>query len=193
MKVFLATSNKHKVEELNHISPNWVDVYPISDVLNEFNPEETGSTFIENSVIKAVTGGNKINKVVIADDSGLCIEALDGFPGIKSSRFMEGSTYEEKMKELLKRLEGKSRKAYFACAATYYDPLNNQLFSYEGRVYGEISEVIQGNEGFGYDPFFIPNGYNETFGILGNKVKKEISHRARAFKGLFNIVNKIIK
>ncbi|BBE31093.1 non-canonical purine NTP pyrophosphatase [Tepiditoga spiralis] len=192
MKAFLATSNKHKVEELNYISPNWIEVSPISDLFNEFNPEETGSTFIENSVIKAVTGGNKIKKIVLADDSGLCIESLDGFPGIKSSRFMEGRTYEEKMKAIFKMLEGKDRKAYFACAATYYNPMTNQLISYEGRVYGKISEVIRGHEGFGYDPFFIPDGYSETFGILGNNVKKEISHRARAFNGLFNILNKII-
>jgi XTP/dITP diphosphohydrolase len=124
---------------------------------------------------------------VITDDSGLNIVALDNFPGVHSSRFMSNSPYEVRMKAILAMMKDlEDRRAYFACAATYYDIENNILVSIEERVYGTIAYEIRGSNGFGYDPFFIPDGYNQTFGELPPEVKNEISHRAKAFSRLFN-------
>lgn len=186
-EIYFATSNKHKLKEIQDIFKEHYCIKSIFDEINDFSPEECGNSFIENSTIKAVTAGNKINKLVFADDSGLCIDSLNGFPGVKSARYMEGSTYKEKMENLLNKI-GSNRKAYFACAATFYDPNTHTLISTEGRVHGIISENIKGNKGFGYDPFFIPNGYKNTFAELGEELKNSISHRFKAFNKLKNIL-----
>ncbi|MCP5456018.1 MAG: RdgB/HAM1 family non-canonical purine NTP pyrophosphatase [Thermotogae bacterium] len=192
MKIYMATSNRHKIEEVNTIFGNFADIKAISDLIENFSPEETGSTFIENSVIKAVTAGNIIKKPVISDDSGLCIESLDYFPGINSARYMEGFTYKEKMESLLEKLKNTdNRKAYFACAATYFDPEKNILISCEEHVNGKIGYEICGENGFGYDPFFIPDGFKNTFGVLPAETKNSLSHRYMAFKKLFELINKI--
>lgn len=188
--IFFATSNKHKLIEIQSIFSKHFEIVSIFDIIKNFNPEECGNTFIENSTIKAVSAGNIIKKPVFADDSGLCIEELDGFPGVRSARFMEGHNYIEKMEALLEKINN-NRKAYFASAATYYDPNNNILISTEGRVYGKISDKIKGKKGFGYDPFFIPDGFKNTFGELGNEVKNKISHRYIAFDKLKEILYKL--
>jgi XTP/dITP diphosphohydrolase len=189
-EIFFATSNQHKLKEIQDIFKEHYIVKSIFDEIKDFDPEECADSFIENSTIKAVTAGNIIQKPVFADDSGLCIEALDGFPGVKSARYMDGHTYNEKMESLLSKIND-NRKAYFASAASFYDPNTQTLISTEGRVYGIISEEIKGNNGFGYDPFFIPEGYKNTFAELGEEVKNTISHRFRAFDKLKNILYKL--
>lgn len=189
-EIYFATSNEHKLKEIQDIFKDHYIIKSIFDEVKDFDPEECADSFIENSTIKAVTAGNIIQKPVFADDSGLCIEALDGFPGVKSARYMDGHSYNEKMETLLKKIND-NRKAYFASAATFYDPNTQTLISTEGRVYGLISKEIKGNNGFGYDPFFIPEGYNNTFAELGEEVKNKISHRFRAFDKLKNILYKL--
>lgn len=192
MEIYLASNNKNKIIEIKDMFKDNYEIVPISNILKSIEVEENGKTFIENSVIKAVTIGNKINKPVIADDSGLCIESLNLFPGVKSARFMKKNSYEEKMKELIYRLKDKENLgSFFSCAATFFDPIEKILVSFEGIVKGKISKEIRGNKGFGYDPFFIPDGYNRTFGELGDEIKNKISHRYKAFKGLFELINKL--
>ena len=189
-EIYFATSNQHKLKEIQDIFKDHYIIKSIFDEIKDFDPEECAESFIENSTIKAVTAGNIIQKPVFADDSGLCIDTLDGFPGVKSARYMAGHTYNEKMETLLKKIND-NRKAYFASAATFYDPNTQTLISTEGRVYGLISKEIKGNNGFGYDPFFIPEGYNNTFAELGEEIKNTISHRFRAFDKLKNILYKL--
>ncbi len=189
IKVMLATTSKHKVAEVSEIIKEYAQVYSMQD---SPDVEETGNTFIENSVIKAVTVGNMLNQKVMADDSGLCIRALDGFPGIYSARYMADSSFEEKMQSILTKMDGISdRQAYFACAATFYDPHSCTLISYEARVYGSIGMQIAGSGGFGYDPIFIPQGETKSFGQLPAEFKNKCSHRAQAFIELMEKIKKI--
>ncbi|ONN27772.1 xanthosine triphosphate pyrophosphatase [Thermosipho affectus] len=186
--IYIATSNPHKVEEIRIIlegieverSPKNVEVI------------EDGKSFYENSMKKAYYYGLALNTPVIADDSGLEINALGRFPGVESARFMEGKPYVLKMEKILKMLESKvDRSAQFVCVATYFNPKKGVLISVEGKVEGEISREIKGNFGFGYDPFFIPHGYEKTFGELGDEIKRKISHRSRAFRKLFKILKEV--
>lgn len=189
MKIFVASKNEHKVHEIKLLVPEFVELEPIK---TELDVEETGETFIENSIIKAIEYGKDVGQPVVADDSGLCIDVLGGFPGVMSARYMEGASYTEKMESILQLMKNyEERTARFVCVATYFNPINNFLISVEGYVEGSISREIRGTQGFGYDPIFIPNGYEMTFGELGEAVKDKISHRSRAFKKLFELLIKV--
>ncbi|WP_448375208.1 RdgB/HAM1 family non-canonical purine NTP pyrophosphatase [Fervidobacterium sp.] len=189
MKIFVASKNEHKVHEIKLLVPKFVELELIK---TELDVEETGETFIENSIIKAIEYGKDVVQPVVADDSGLCIDVLGGFPGVMSARYMEGASYTEKMESILQLMKNyEERTARFVCVATYFNPINNFLISVEGYVEGSISREIRGTQGFGYDPIFIPNGYEMTFGELGEAVKDKISHRSRAFKKLFELLIKV--
>ncbi|HBT40048.1 MAG: Non-canonical purine NTP pyrophosphatase [Thermotoga sp. 50_1627] len=190
--LLLATRNSHKVEEIRRFVPEKVKIVTLQDVNIHQEAEENGETFMENAIKKAVFYAQIADLPTIADDSGLVIDALSGFPGVKSARFMPGASYREKMQFILKMLEGKTdRTARFVCAATYYDPKEKLLICSEGVVEGHISEEIRGTFGFGYDPIFIPEGFHNTFGEL-DEVKHTISHRYRAFSKLFSLLSAII-
>ncbi|KLO20791.1 xanthosine triphosphate pyrophosphatase [Marinitoga sp. 1197] len=196
MIIYLATNNKHKLKEVNEIKPKNFEIKGMFEILKNFEVNEDGKTFLENSIKKAIETAHVLRTPVISDDSGLEIEILNGFPGIYSARFMENKSYKEKMKHILKKLENvpfEKRNARFVCAATYFDPKNNILFSVEGEVRGKIAYSILGKKGFGYDPIFIPEGETLTFGQLGEEVKNKISHRKRAFQKLFSILLNIPK
>lgn len=191
-KIFMASKNAHKLHEIKLIIPDFVELLSID---TEMDVVEDGETFLENSVIKAIEYGKHIDQPVIADDSGLSIDSLDGFPGVMSARYMENASYVEKMESILQLMKNfrtpEERKARFVCSATYFNPLNRFLISVEGFVEGTIATEIRGSHGFGYDPIFIPAGYDKTFGELGEEVKKKISHRSVAFKKLFDMLIKI--
>lgn len=196
MIIYLATNNKHKLKEVNEIKPDSFIIKGMFEILKNFEVNEDGKTFLENSIKKAIETAQVLRTPVIADDSGLEIEILNGFPGVYSARFMENRTYKEKMKHILKKMENvpfEKRNARFVCAATYYNPKNNLLFSVEGEIRGKIAYSILGKSGFGYDPIFIPEGETLTFGQLGQEVKNRISHRKRAFQKLFSILLNIPK
>ncbi|GAB6189506.1 RdgB/HAM1 family non-canonical purine NTP pyrophosphatase [Marinitoga arctica] len=196
MIIYLATNNKHKLKEVNEIKPNNFEIKGMFEILKNFEVNENGKTFLENSIKKAIETAQVLRTPVIADDSGLEIEILNGFPGVYSSRFMENKSYKEKMKHILKKMENvpfNKRTARFVCAATYYNPKNNFLFSVEGEIKGKIAYSILGKDGFGYDPIFIPDGETLTFGQLGQEVKNRISHRKKAFQKLFSILLNIPK
>lgn len=190
--LLLATRNEHKVEEIRRFVPECVKIVTLRDLRIEAEAEEDGETFTENAIKKAMFYARKANLPTIADDSGLVVDALDGFPGVHSARFMPNASYEEKMKFILKMLESKTnRRARFVCAAAYYDPVGKLIICTEGIVEGQISEEIRGKYGFGYDPIFIPEGFDQTFGELGQE-KHNVSHRYRAFSKLFSLLNDII-
>jgi len=187
MLILLATMNENKVDEIKKIVPE-IPFKNISDFSDKWNVEEDGDSFEENAMKKAVVSGNYFGLYTVADDSGLEIKALKGFPGVRSSRFMAKSNYYEKMTELLKKMKAyekdEERYAQFRTVACFYDPLENKRILVEGIVKGTLSREIRGDGGFGYDPIFIPEGFEKTFGELPETVKNSFSHRARAFAAL---------
>ena len=189
MEIVFATKNLHKVEELKKIVPEGIKVTGMPKEITEAH-EHWGS-FLENALNKALWYMKIMKKPVIADDSGLEIDALKGFPGVFSSRFMEGEDYRKKMEKILKMLENEAnRRAKFVCYAVYASP-DGTVVSAKGIVVGKIAQHIRGDNGFGYDPIFIPDGYEKTFGELGEDIKNTISHRYKAFRELFKILKRL--
>ena len=187
MKLILATKNKHKVEEFCRIlSPLGWQVIPQDEVCPpDLEIEETGSTFAENAFLKAMGIYRATGLPTVADDSGLCVDALGGAPGVYSARYAggEGHDAQANMLKLLHELEGKeNRKAQFRTAISLI--LDGKEYLFEGVIKGEIIREKRGDSGFGYDPVFKPEGYERTFAELGNDVKNKISHRALAVQKL---------
>lgn len=190
--LLIATRNKHKVEEIKRFVPLEVKILSLDDLDVKLEAPEDGNNFVENAIKKAIFYGNMTKQRTIADDSGLLIDSLDGFPGVHSARFMKDSSYEQRMIFILEMLKNKQdRTARFVCAAAYYDPVEKVVLCCEGAVEGKISHSIRGTGGFGYDPIFIPNGYETTFGEMGEE-KHKLSHRYKAFSALFEKLSAII-
>jgi len=191
MKILVGSNNKHKLNEIQEIFDKELsfEVQFISpkDLSSEpFEIEETGATFLENSKIKAIEFFNHFQIPTIADDSGLIIDLLGGEPGTRSARYAGENTNDAANRKLvqlrLAAIGAKSSSARFVCVMTYYDGIN--LIQAEGICEGTIIDHEKGNNGFGYDPMFIPNGYTKTFAELESSIKNRISHRALAIKKL---------
>lgn len=190
MKIVLASSNKHKVQEINDIVKSYgLDVefiLPPSD----FDPVENGLSFEENSFIKAKAAWDITKTWVLADDSGLCIDALNGKPGIYSARY--DSTPELRIKKVLNELKGiKNRKAHFTCSMILLNPKGMIEYKFEGNCYGSIAEKASGTNGFGYDPIFLLNNDTRTMAELSEEEKNQISHRAVALKHVLHYIKGI--
>ena len=187
LQILAATTNKHKIQEFQAMLDATVDAGRVAilspDTIPGF-PElvENGTTFEENARLKAGQAARYADMAAFADDSGLEVMALGGAPGIYSARYAgENATYPEKMAKLLAELKDfDDRRARFVCviALAYRGDI---VETFRGEVTGTIAPEPRGTEGFGYDPIFIPDGYDKTFGELGEEVKSKISHRARAF------------
>lgn len=177
-ELLLATTNKGKYKEFEFITGRKLIFAPeIADLI----VEETGKTYSENAMLKAKTWAEKSGLPCLADDSGLEVEALDGAPGLYSARIVPGKD-ENKISWLLSKLEGnKNRNARFVASLALCVP-DEFIVICEGFCYGKISEIPKGLGGFGYDPVFIPDGYEKTFAELGFEIKNSISHRANAFR-----------
>lgn len=181
-EVVLATHNQGKVRELQAmLAPFGVKVLSADD-LHLSEPEETGETFVANAKLKAESAAFEAKMPALADDSGLCVHALGNRPGIYSARYNEpkknGFAYA--MDCLNKELgDAADRSAHFACAIAIAWP-DGHTETFEGRVNGTLSKTPRGSDGFGYDPMFIPDGYDKTFAELPAEVKNTISHRADA-------------
>jgi len=187
MKFLAATGNLHKIEEfenilaplgLKFISPDLIGGIPDVD--------ENGATFEENATIKALETAKFAKMKVFADDSGLEIEDLENAPGIYSARYATDN--DKRIKRVLnelKKIEQKkgsiNRKARFVCVIAIAEP-EKLIKTFRGEVYGKIICEPRGNNGFGYDPIFQPNGYDKTFAELSQNIKNSISHRANALK-----------
>lgn len=181
-KIALGTSNPHKLEEINAMIK---DLHPDSVefvlVEGDFDPIENGTTFAENSYIKAAEAAKIMGIPALADDTGLCVDALDGRPGLYSARYAPDQ--KSKISKLLGELEGvpkEKRTAHFECTMTLVAPDGTTLHQHTGRIDGYIDEKPSGEHGFGYDPlFFIPE-LNKTMADLTLEEKNTLSHRARA-------------
>ena len=202
MKIVFATNNQHKLDEIRSILGNTIEVLSLRDIGCDVDIPETGKTLEENALQKAQYIYDHYHISVFADDTGLEVDTLNGAPGIYSARYasMEAGAHkashdaEANMSRLLRELgENNNRRARFRtvialiikkdvcpCGCTSI----KEVHQFEGIVEGQIIKERRGGEGFGYDPIFQPDGYEETFAELGMEIKNHISHRARAVKKL---------
>lgn len=193
-KLILASQNAHKIEEFSAIlSPYGFEVIGRDDAgLPTAEIEETGKTFEENSFIKAKAIFDKCRMATLADDSGLCVDFLDGAPGVYSSRFAkDGATdreNNEKLLTLLKSLPKEKRTAKFVCVITLILK-DGEKIVVRGECKGKIQEAETGKHGFGYDPLFIPEGYSVSMAELDPSEKNRISHRAKAVSELIKKIS----
>lgn len=186
-QLLVSTRNAHKISEIREILGAGFEVCDLSRIPDMPEVEETGSTFEENAALKAVAASRQFDGWVIADDSGLEVDALDGAPGVISARFSgPGATDASNRELLLERLagvRGKSRSARFRCVISIAKS-GSVLAAFHGTIEGTIINTEKGSLGFGYDPLFVPEGHCETFAELGADVKNTLSHRARALAAL---------
>lgn len=188
MKIVFATGNPHKLQEVNEIA-HGTGIEFIS-VPDGFNPIENGTDFEENSLIKAREAARISNMISLADDSGLCTEALNGAPGIHSARYEK--TAQKRIEKLLNALKNeKNRKAKFVCAMTLVDPQGKILFETVGECHGEIALKQSGMNGFGYDPIFIVDGTGKTMAELSENEKNKISHRGKALRKVLDALKSL--
>ena len=189
MQLILATRNEHKTQEVQRILGPKFAVHDLSSRDDVSEIQESGNSYEENAILKAVTVSRQMSGLILADDSGLEVEALGGAPGIHSARCAGASASDkERIAKLLSRLaevdtKSDQRRARFRCVLAVARD-GQVLATFEGVVEGKIAERPRGSHGFGYDPIFIPNGCEQTFGELPEEVKNNISHRAKAIRKL---------
>ena len=185
-EIIIGTNNSGKYKEICDLLPNKIKKYSPKE-LNISSPMETGKTFKENSFIKASYFSQKTNLICLSDDSGLEVDILKGKPGIYSSRWSEKkNNFDLAIKRVFSEMNNIKKDwknqsaARFVCCMTIYWP-NGKNYSSQGVVKGKISNLKKGSNGFGYDPIFIPNGYNQTFSEMPPEMKISIDHRFKAF------------
>ena len=190
-EIIIGTNNEGKYKEICNLLPNKVKKYSPKE-FDISSPEETGKTFKENSFIKASYFSKKTNLICLSDDSGLEIDLLGGKPGIYSSRWSgEKNNFDLAIRRVFEEMNNikedwtRENIAKFTCCMTLYWP-DGKNFSTQGIVKGKISTVKKGKNGFGYDPIFIPDGYNQTFAEMMPDKKMSIDHRFKAFHKIKN-------
>lgn len=191
MKLVFATNNAHKLEEIQAIVGDRIELLSLKDINCHEDIDETGQTLEENALIKSRYIKDKYGYDCFGDDTGLEVEALNGAPGVYSARYAgDGHDAEANMKKLLAEMEGiKNRKARFRTVISLI--LNDKEYLFEGIINGHIETEKKGINGFGYDPIFVPEEYTQTFAELGNEIKNTISHRALATQKLCEFLNKL--
>lgn len=197
MEIVLASRNLHKIREFRDmLSPILgLDIDSLLSYPDYAPPHESGSTFEENAQIKALHAAKMLNKIVLADDSGLVVPVLGGAPGVISRRYAGGdATDRDNRLKLLRELEGKTgveRQAYFECCLIVAGP-EGVLKTAKGHVEGFITEEEKGRNGFGYDSLFMKHDYDKTFAELSDDVKNRISHRRKAIDMLFAFLENLV-
>mgnify|MGYP003617555089 CR=1 FL=1 len=189
-KLIIATHNAHKAEEIQHILNNYT-VLTLDSVGFTEEIEEVGETFEENAMLKAVSVYDYAEEIpVLADDSGLEIETLNNAPGVYSARYAGTDNSGDNIQKVLQELQGKSnRLAQFRCVLCLFD--GKKEYYFEGIVKGKITTEKIGKNGFGYDPIFIPEGYDKTFAQMSAEEKNSISHRGLALQKLKDFLEKM--
>jgi len=185
MNLLVATSNKAKCQELRELLANLrITLLDLTAFPEVERVAEVGNTFVENATLKAVGYAVQTKLLTLADDSGLEVEALSGAPGIRSARYAgAGASDLDRVEALLKELVNESnRAARFVCAIVVADGRGKILNTSVGYCAGKIAPAPRGSAGFGYDPIFIPEGYELTFAEMGSQIKQQISHRGRALR-----------
>lgn len=186
MKVILATSNKGKIKEISEICKD-TQIVAFSDIIKPFEIEENGCSFKENALIKARAVYNAVgdkDAIVLADDSGISVDVLDGEPGIFSARYAGiNATDKENLNKLIQALKQKgvtSSRAHYTTAIALI--AKGAEYTTHGWMYGKVITQVRGDGGFGYDPMFIPDGFDKTLGELDENIRQEIYHRSQALK-----------
>jgi XTP/dITP diphosphohydrolase len=191
--LIIATKNKGKVHEIKHVlKPLKLKIASLLNLPKVHDIRETGRTFEENAIKKARTIAKPLKCMVLADDSGLEVEALKGRPGIRSARYAGPNPTTEKLcKKLLKEMKDKKeRRARFVCVIAIAGPKKVRIV--KGICKGTIILNMKGKHGFGYDPVFVPDGYNKTFAQMPLKLKNQISHRGKALRKVADLLRKMI-
>lgn len=190
-KLVFATNNLHKLEEISAILGNQIELLSLNDINCHTDIPETADTLEGNALLKSRFIYENYRMNCFADDTGLEVEALEGAPGVYSARYAgDGHNSEANMIKLLDNLkEKKNRKAQFRTAISLI--IDGKEYLFEGIIKGEIGTIKKGDSGFGYDPIFIPEGYNETFAELGSDIKNKISHRALAINKLCEFLHSL--
>lgn len=181
MKIVFATNNQHKLDEIREILGSEFEVVSLNDIGCHDDIPETGLTLEANAHQKAQYIADHYHHDCFADDTGLEVEALGGEPGVHSARYAEGTDHdsEANMAKLLSKLgDSDNRRAHFRTVISLI--IDGEEHQFEGRADGHIAHEKSGSEGFGYDPVFVPDGYDKSFAELGEDIKNRISHRARA-------------
>ena len=193
MKLLVATGNRGKLDEFRELLAGLgLELLTLGDI-GLSPPDETGETFAENAEQKATSAARQSDLWTLADDSGLCVAALGGRPGVRSARY--AATDEERRARLLREMAGAAdRSAYFFCAAALCGPGGEPLHTSDGRVDGEIAPAARGSNGFGYDPIFLPRETpGRTLAELPSQEKNGLSHRGRAVAKLRAAIERIAK
>lgn len=197
-KLVLSTGNKNKVYEIKEILKDLpIEVLSKDDVgLGHVNVIEDGTTLTENSVKKAVALSEHTDYMVMADDSGLFVDSLNGDPGVYSNRYAgeEGNDLANNIKLLdaMKNIPTEERGAKFLTLISLVTE-DKEVITIQGQLLGSVGTELQGDKGFGYDPLFIPKGYDKTFALLGQEIKNSISHRAQALKEMKAVITKLLE
>ncbi len=187
-RLVLASGNAHKIKEIAKMLTEY-QVVGYKDLGFNEEIEENGKTFYENALIKAKTISDALGIPALADDSGICVEALNGAPGIYSARYAGDGNDEHNNELLLKNLEGKEdRNAKFVCCMVYY--YKGKILTATGETCGKILFEPQGEKGFGYDPIFHSYDIDKCFGISTEEEKNSVSHRFRAIEGIRELLKK---
>lgn len=189
MQLIIATSNPHKLREIKKIIATYpelnLDVHSILK-LNIPEPNEPHQTFMENAKHKAKYYADKTKFATLSEDTGLCINALEGFPGVRTKEFVgECGSLNKAFAKLEQMLhDAIDYTANFICAATIYIPQEDHYICFEATIPGRISFPARGTDGFGFDPIYIPDGYTKTMAELGENIKNQIGHRGKAIRGV---------
>ena len=182
-KIVVASGNKAKIREISEILTDY-EIISCKDAGFVGDIIEDGKTFLENALIKAKTVAEALNIPALADDSGICVDALGGAPGIYSARYAGDGNDDHNNELLLKNMQGeKNRNAKFVCCMVYYRP-DGKIVTATGETHGEIMDKCYGENGFGYDPLFFSHDLNKCLGIASDTEKNTISHRFRAIEGI---------
>lgn len=191
MKLIFATHNKNKAKEVSSLMPNFIELLSLDDINFHTEIEENATTLEGNALLKAKTIFEKTGINCFADDSGLLVDALNGAPGVYSARYAGNQkSDEDNMQKLLHELQNKSdRNAHFKTVMALI--IDGKEYLFDGKIEGKIISEKLGTNGFGYDPIFVPDGYNETFAQLDSETKNKISHRARALQKMLEFINSI--
>lgn len=191
MKLIFATHNKNKLKEVKSLVPSFIELLSLDEINFNDEIEETADTIEGNALLKAKTIYEKTGINCFADDSGLLVDALNGAPGVYSARYAgEQKNDQDNMQKLLYELNDKSnRNAHFKTAMTLI--IDGKDYLFEGKIEGKIITEKLGTNGFGYDPIFVPDGYNETFAQLDSETKNKISHRAKALQKMLEFLKTI--
>ncbi len=187
-RLVLASGNAHKIKEIAKMMPEY-EIIGYKELGFNQEIEENGTTFYENALIKAKTISEALDVPALADDSGICVDALNGQPGIYSARYAGDGDDEHNNQLLLKNLEDKAdRSAKFVCCMVYY--YKGKIITATGETHGKILFSAQGEKGFGYDPIFHSYDIDKCFGISTEEEKNSVSHRFRAIEGIRELLKK---